>query len=244
MRKTAFASVLIVLISGCAYLGPQEYKHVIEDRTGGQTSSSDNRVGTLALVAQRRVVLVKFSDGRFCSEPPPDAVDSLTSAISAAISAQSPASAAATASAAASLTSNASQLFSRSQGVQLFRDGLFGLCNLSLNGFLPQADTATNRPAATGTPITTGTITSSPNTGAQPDYSTIIGAYIHLLSTAKDIIIAEVTAKSTAIAQTQPARTQETSKTTITGIAVTAKAPASASALSGGAATTSTAGTN
>lgn len=125
---------LLPLLPGCTVLGGQSYKHVIEDKTGSTGADGiDHRVGTLALVAERRMALVKFSDGTFCSEPPPDAVDSLSSAVTAALSGQSTHTSSLSANATASLSSYAKQLFYRSQGLQLYRDGAFALCTLSLN---------------------------------------------------------------------------------------------------------------
>jgi hypothetical protein len=128
----AFSSCAMFLC-GCAYIGPQSFRHVIEDRTGtDKTSLSDGRVGTLALVAERRMVLVKYANGRFCAEPPPDAVDNLSAALSAALSGEAKG-VSGSASVAASVASYAKQLFYRTQGLQLYRDGIFALCTQFLN---------------------------------------------------------------------------------------------------------------
>lgn len=133
----------VSVLNGCAYLGPQSYKHVIEDKTGVENpSQTDGRIGTFALVAERRMVLVKFSDGRFCAEPPPDAVDNLSASLSAALSADTK-SVGASASAAAAVASYAKQLFYRSQGLQLYRDGLFALCAQQLNGAITAGEMKT-----------------------------------------------------------------------------------------------------
>jgi len=130
--------VAILTVSGCAYVGPQSYRHVIEDKTGtDQATASDNRIGTFALVAERRMVLVKFKDGSFCAEPPPDAVDNLSAALSAGLAADTK-SVGASASAAAAVATYAKQLFYRSQGLQLYRDGMFSLCTQYLNGAITQ----------------------------------------------------------------------------------------------------------
>jgi len=127
-------TAIFVSLPGCAYLGSQDYRHVIEDRTGtDKASATDLRVGTFALLAQRRMVLVKFSSGQFCAEPSPDAVDNLSSTFSAALAADSK-SAEASAKVAGAAARYAKQLFYRSQGLQLYRDGLFALCVEHLNG--------------------------------------------------------------------------------------------------------------
>lgn len=96
------------------------------------------RIGTLATVAQRRLAYVRFTDGKFCAEPSPDAVDNLSATLSAALSTDTK-SVGAAANIAASMASYAKQLLYRSQGLQLYRDGMFALCNAHLNGLIDQA---------------------------------------------------------------------------------------------------------
>lgn len=81
-------------------------------------------------------------DSKFCAEPPPDATQSITSAVSAAFSGTAsgvPVNPEVSAEFAKSLATTAQSLFYRSQGVQLFRDGLYNLCQAYLNGAISPA---------------------------------------------------------------------------------------------------------
>ena len=93
----------------------------------------DRRNGTLATIAQRRLALIRFEDGKFCAEPPPDAVDNLSATLSAAFSGGTK-KVDASAQLSSAIATVAKQLFYRSQGLQLYRDGMFTLCNAYLNG--------------------------------------------------------------------------------------------------------------
>jgi hypothetical protein len=125
--------LLFSTLQGCALFSTPPYVPVVEDQIGsGRYVGEDKRVGTLATVAQRRLALIKFADGKFCAEPPPDVADNVSATLSAALSGgngkieinSQMASAFATA---------AKQLFYRSQGLQLYRDGMFSLCAAYLN---------------------------------------------------------------------------------------------------------------
>ena len=135
MRKLIvfMLGIVVVGMEGCALFSYPSWVPVVEDNLGsGRFVGEDKRVGTLATVAQRRLALIKFGDGRFCAEPPPDVADSVSSAISAAfaggngkieINGQM----------ASNFSTAAKQIFYRSQGLQLYRDGMFSLCTAYLN---------------------------------------------------------------------------------------------------------------
>jgi hypothetical protein len=75
----------------------------------------------------------------YCSEAPPDAATSLSESLSVSLKANYQ-TAGQTAGGSADFTkglaSYANQLFYRTQGVQLFRDGSFALCLAHMNGFI------------------------------------------------------------------------------------------------------------
>ncbi len=131
MKKTFVLLLLTIVLSSCAIFSDQSRKHIIEDKIGPE----GHKIGTLSMVAQRRVFLVRYPDGEFCAEPSPDAVDNLASALSASLAGGNK-SVDVTGSVAASFASNAKQLFFRSQGLQLYRDGTFALCNMYLNNVI------------------------------------------------------------------------------------------------------------
>lgn len=138
-RKATVAGAVCAALSGCSFLTAPIERPVVEDHSG--------HLGTFAMVAERRMVLTKrvYKDSsaesayesKFCAEPPPDATQSIASVLTAAF--KGSASGAQTkpelaADMSKSLETTAKSLFQRSQGVQLFRDGLYSLCQAHLNG--------------------------------------------------------------------------------------------------------------
>ena len=138
MIRVLVAGVFLVLIQGCSVFSQPKAKPVIEERV---TDWGIKKVGVLATTPERRVVLVKMPGGQFCAEPSADAADN----VSAALSAIAEASAKGTVSDvqlgfAQSLATTVKQLFVRSQGIQLYRDGSFVLCNAYLNQAISEDD--------------------------------------------------------------------------------------------------------
>lgn len=142
--KGVAASAAFAALAGCSYLTPPIERPVVEDHSG--------HLGTFTMVAERRMVLTKrvYKDSspesayesKFCAEPPPDATQSIASVLTAAF--KGSASGAETkpelaADLSKSLETTAKSLFQRSQGVQLFRDGLYSLCQAHLNGAITAA---------------------------------------------------------------------------------------------------------
>ncbi|MGS1011765.1 hypothetical protein [Achromobacter anxifer] len=99
-------------------------------------------VGTLSTAADYRVIYVKINDGaKLCAEASPDAGAQFASSLAGSLSAQASGTPAPlSAEAKAGLAVAMKQLFKRSQGLQLYRDGAFSLCNLYLNGGISPSD--------------------------------------------------------------------------------------------------------
>ncbi len=133
----------VSVLQGCVLFSNPPWEPVVEDEIGNGVSSfygaTDKRVGTLATVAQRRLALIKFSDGTFCAEPPPDVADSLSAALSTGLAGGN-GKIQIEGSVASSFATAAKQLFYRSQGLQLYRDGVFSLCAAHLNGAITKED--------------------------------------------------------------------------------------------------------
>jgi len=102
--------------------------------------SVDNRVGTLSVTADRRVVLVRLQEnsasaaGRFCAEPPLDADQSVTNALAAMRELSTDK---IEASVKVELARSFAQIFPafvrRTQGLQLYREAMYNLCQNYLN---------------------------------------------------------------------------------------------------------------
>ena len=135
MKRLLGLWIVVVTLGGCALFTSPPSRPVVQDSVGNQ----DKRIGTLATVGQRRMVLIKFEDGKFCAEPPPDAVDNIAATLFAALSAKTE-TINASASLGAALSTYAKQLLYRSQGLQLYRDGMFSLCNAYLNKAITEDD--------------------------------------------------------------------------------------------------------
>lgn len=92
-------------------------------------------VGTLATSADYRVVYVRLDENaKLCAEAPADAASNFASTFAGALSAPLAEGKAISAETKTSIAVAIKQLFKRSQGVQLYRDGAFALCNMYLNG--------------------------------------------------------------------------------------------------------------
>jgi hypothetical protein len=129
--------VAVFFLGGCSVFTPPKEKPVIEDTVG-------SRIGTLATTAERRVVLVDLNKDHFCAEAAPDVAESVNSSIRAAVEYSSKGTSAsertAQAEIARQLSTSISMLFSRTQGVQLFRDGSYALCQARMNGDVKDKD--------------------------------------------------------------------------------------------------------
>ena len=97
-------------------------------------------VGTghlITLDASKRTILVNQS-GRFCAEPAPDAMGAIFTHLAANLSGKGKGKGAIEAELTGNIDTTTStsvfELFQRSQGVQLLRDGLYRLCEAHLNG--------------------------------------------------------------------------------------------------------------
>jgi hypothetical protein len=135
----------VTTLQGCALFSTPPSVPVVEDEIGsGRYVGQDKRVGTLATVAQRRLALIKFGDGKFCAEPPPDVADNISATLSGALSGGKDA-VQASAQLATAFATVAKQLFYRSQGLQLYRDGMFSLCTAYLNGAIKEEEFKQNQ---------------------------------------------------------------------------------------------------
>jgi len=108
---------------------------VVEDRVG-------DIARTLATKAERRLVLfptVGENRGKFCAEPSPDATESLTASFAAALTIHAKTmqnDISGGGNIARSLATAVGQLPPRTQGLQLYRNGVYALCQSRINDFI------------------------------------------------------------------------------------------------------------
>lgn len=126
MSKIILGLLILISISGCASIFTAR-PPIIEDKVGG-------KVATLATAPDYRVVYVKLkNDAKLCAEGTAETgaqfAQSFATALSGEIS-KIPI----TADAQLGIALGLKQLFKRSQGIELYRNGVFALCNIYLNG--------------------------------------------------------------------------------------------------------------
>lgn len=139
MNKTIYPHLFLatLLASGCSVFTSPKETPVIEDKLG---NSDDRRAGTLAITPERRVIVVDLKEKNklsFCAEPSPDVAESISSSFKAALEAgakNKDFDAKVAGELSKSFSSAVSVLFRRSQGVQLYRDGAYVICQGMMNG--------------------------------------------------------------------------------------------------------------
>lgn len=138
--RLALLATLVALAACSGHRPP-----VVEDKIGGNFGFNEE-LGTFAIAPDYSVAFVQLSNtehrmqgdsgNRFCAQAPADAASELSSAFSGAVKAASESGQTIDLSAAGQFASAIRQLFVRSQGVQLYRDGSFAVCNAYLNDAL------------------------------------------------------------------------------------------------------------
>lgn len=132
---TLAAALAVGLLAGCsAFTSPKE-QPVIEDKVGGS-------IRTLAVTAERRAIIFGDKNGQrttdqICAEPSPDIAESLVSSLRAVAEAtvnKGVAETTANFEINKTLATAIATLFTRSQGVQFFRDNMYALCQAHMNG--------------------------------------------------------------------------------------------------------------
>src|SRR5262245_61017941 len=117
MRKVMAGMLSIVLIQGCTFFTPPKAKPVIEERSA-DWGWPEKKVGVFATTPERRVVVFKWPENKFCAEPPADAADNISSALT--VIAEASAKGQITEAqlgVASSLATTVKQLFQRTQGI-------------------------------------------------------------------------------------------------------------------------------
>ncbi len=136
----AIASIILILTSfGCGTGMFNANGAIVEDKVGNYR--------TLAVTAERRVIMFNDVKNRYCAEPPPDVAQNISSALT--FSAKATAGklpADVEAEYTKALAVAAQRLMNRSQGLQLYRDGMYYLCQafinegVSVDGFVKQSE--------------------------------------------------------------------------------------------------------
>lgn len=132
MRPILSIILFSSIITGCSGTINSFYnREVIEDDLS-PSLFGDSKIGTLAVTAQRRLIIANIEDSTFCAEPPPETVSVVTDAIAAALTAEMR-NQEFNAELAANFSKHVNQIYNRSQAVQIFRDYGFYRCVEGLN---------------------------------------------------------------------------------------------------------------
>ncbi len=130
------SAAAVAALTGCGLFSSPRESPVIEERI---TDWGLRKVGVLATTAERRAVIVKVPERLLCAEPPPDVGEAVAAAFSAFLEAKGSELPVEGKIGASSAVSTAiTQLTYRTQGLQLYRDGSFFLCNMYMNGVIDQ----------------------------------------------------------------------------------------------------------
>jgi hypothetical protein len=147
MKRIASTLALSALLTGCAlFTSPIEYP-VYEQH-------AQDRVNTFSIIPSRRMVIMKSSDPKdekekdllICAEASADVSDNLMSSLAASLSVAGPTAptgqkgAEAAIAASKALETTAQFLFKRTQGIQLYRDGMYHLCQARMNKFIDDVE--------------------------------------------------------------------------------------------------------
>ena len=133
MKIAALLIVVMSFMTGCASTIDSFYnRQVVQDQLIA-TDDRNQEIGTLAITAQRRLIVVNLKTGSFCSEPPPEVADSITTAIAAALKANITSDKTVSAELASNFARHVNQLYKRAHTVQIFRDASYHLCVNAVN---------------------------------------------------------------------------------------------------------------
>lgn len=134
MYKVIWICLVAFFVTGCASTIESFYnRQVVQDQLSAETANGGKEIGTLAVTAQRRLIVANLNTGNFCSEPPPEAADSISTAIAAALKANISEDKDVNAELASNFARHVNNLYKRAHTVQLFRDATYHLCVNAVN---------------------------------------------------------------------------------------------------------------
>jgi hypothetical protein len=128
-------NILLISVFGCSTTAGTFFNRpVVEDQLIADfPENGAQEIGTLAVTADRRVIIGNLRNGKFCAEPPPETADSITSAIASALSAKIAEGETLDFDFASNFAKHVNQLYKRSHTVALLRDAGFYLCVDAVN---------------------------------------------------------------------------------------------------------------
>jgi len=132
MKVTIFVLV-ITFLSGCSIFTPPREQPLLVKNFGANPKQASN-FAMAATDANRRLAILDVVNGQICVEPPPEAANTISEALTALLEADVQSKGQLGASLSQTISQNISQLYRRTQTVQLYRDAVFALCQSAING--------------------------------------------------------------------------------------------------------------
>ncbi len=138
-----FGCLLAFVLGGCSFFTRPMENPVTEDKLGPSWLGKKEKIGTLSLTPERRVVLVNFANDRFCAEAPTEVGLNVSSLLNATGEADIPAKGNIALGLLLAGSSENSVLNKRSQAVQLFLANSYYICQMYMNGVMLPRNQAT-----------------------------------------------------------------------------------------------------
>ncbi|HEY8190754.1 MAG TPA: hypothetical protein VIF12_08710 [Micavibrio sp.] len=127
----------VLTLSGCgsSYFTSRSENPIVKDAIGNGILDNKASVGVIGTDASRRMILFRLLEDatKICAEPSPDAATELAKKLAVAMSAQAQGAGEGKLSVDSEMVSKITQLLTRTQGLQLFRDASFQSCQDFVN---------------------------------------------------------------------------------------------------------------
>ena len=132
--KSIFTMIISISLGACSTFTPPRENPLLTKQFEGKYEQSDESFAVVATDANRRVAILDIFTGQICVEPPPEAANSISEAFAVLFESDVIDKGSLGASLSQSISQNISQLYRRTQTVQLYRDAVFSLCQSAING--------------------------------------------------------------------------------------------------------------
>jgi len=138
MKTVGITLVTGCVLSGCGYFTPPMEHPSFEQHVQG-------RVNTFGVIPSRRMMIFKSGDPEkpsepprilLCAEAPADVTDSLAGTLAASLAVSGAKQVDVSGALSKTLQTFGQSLFKRTQGIQMFRDRSYYLCQARMNGFI------------------------------------------------------------------------------------------------------------
>lgn len=129
--------ISLMFLTGCAtFTAPQKHPVLSEEFELSGGNSGDLKLIMSHTTANRRVIFSDLYTGSICVEPPPESANQISDSLAAILDADINDKAKLAAEVSKSSSQKISQLYRRTQAVQMYRDAVFSLCQEKVNSYM------------------------------------------------------------------------------------------------------------